>query len=404
MNESSMRELLRAADPARDLQPVHQSTVDDALRSLRTAAVVAPRPRTRRLQVAWAVVAVFAVVSLAIVAPVGFNAARHQGDPGPATSGSAPPPRRLPTSCPVERLPVPARSVTDMVTGMDSTGRYIVGRSYRVGSGDSLDMLLWDRGVLEVVALPGTEQLPTAINSSGVAVGDSGYPYGPAWVYRGGAATYLQGDQPTHAGGINNAGVIVGSEALTRPVVWRSASSLLQPLPMPLGVWEGSADAIDSDGTIVGTLRRQHFGPGQAYVWRPDGSLRALPLPVINGVEAVGSSAQSIAGNWVAGSATGPGGGGVAARWNLRTGDVQTFPGLRFGGDAVSADGWLVGNNDHGQAVLATYPDTLALPDLNNHNNSVANIAVAISSDGHLIAGNGSAGGALSEPVIWRCD
>jgi uncharacterized membrane protein len=366
--------------------------------------VRAGRAATRRRRAAkvWTAAACLAV--LAIVAPVGVTAARHQGDPGPATSRSALPPRRLPTSCPVERLPVPARSVSDMVTGMDSTGRYIVGRRFLGGSGARFDMLLWDRGVLEVVALPGTEQLPTAINSSGVAVGDSGdYPYGSAWVYRAGAATYLQGEGPTYAGGINNAGVIVGTEAGMRPVVWRSASGPPQPLPMPPGVWEGNAFAIDSDGTIVGTLHSQDTGLDRAYVWRPDGSIRELPLPVIDGVEAVGADARSIAGDWVAGSARGPRG-DVAARWNLRTGDVQTFPGLIGGGEAVSADGWLVGHNDHGQAVLATHPDTLALPDLNNHNNRLANYAVAISSDGHLIAGDGSPSGGLPEPVIWRCD
>jgi uncharacterized membrane protein len=367
--------------------------------------VRAGRAVTRRRRAAKVWTAVAAAASLAvlvIVAPGVVKAALHQGNPVPVASRSAPPPRGLPANCPVERLPVPAHSVMDMVTGMDSTGRYIVGRTNPGGKDARMDMLLWDNGTLRVVALPGDQQLPTAVNSSGVAVGVSGMYNEQAWVYRAGTATYLQGSRPTHANAINDAGVIVGTEDFTRPVVWRTASSQPQALPTPPGVWEGTAADIDDDGTIVGTLHRQYTTLDRAYVWLPDGQLRELPLPVIDGTEAVKTRARSIAGDWVAGTAQGPTG-DVATRWNLRTGDIQTFPVLRFPGSGISADGWLVGNDNHGQAVLATHPDSLTLPDLNNHNNLMANLAVTISDDGHLIAGDGSAGGALPEPVIWRC-
>lgn len=360
--------------------------------------------RRRRAAKVWTAVAAAASLAvLMIVAPGVVKTALHQGNPVPVASRSAPSPRSLPAHCPVERLPVPAHSVMDMVTGMDSTGRYIVGRTNPGGSDARMDMLLWDNGTLRVVALPGDQQLPTAVNSSGVAVGVSGMASERAWVYRADTATYLEGSRPTHASAINNAGVIVGSEAFTRPVVWRTASSQPQALPMPSGAWEGTAADIGDDGTIVGTLHRQYTTLDRAYVWLPSGRLRELPLPVIDGTEAVKTRATSIAGDWVAGIAQGPTE-DVATRWNLRTGDIQTFPVLRFPGAGISADGWLVGTNNHGQALLATHPDSLALPDLNNHNNTLANLAVTISDDGHLIAGDGSAGGTLPEPVIWRCD
>ncbi|MBQ0905277.1 hypothetical protein [Micromonospora sp. U21] len=317
-------------------------------------------------------------------------------------SRSTTPPRGLPTRCPVERLAVPARSIMDIVIGMDPTGRYIVGRTNPGGKSPILDMLIWDNGLLHVVHVPGDQQLPTDINTSGVAVGVSGTTGEQAWMYRDGAATYLPGQRPTRANAINDGGVVVGSAGRGQPVVWRSPSTEPTVLRMPSGAWEGEARDIAADGTIVGTLNRQGASMPQAYAWLPNGTLRKLRLPVIDGAKATTSRAMSIADGWVAGTARGPHT-DVPTRWNLRTGEVQTYAEMSIGGRSVSADGWLVGNNREGRGVLASHPGALTLPDLNNHNSSLANYAVAISRDGHLIAGDGSAGGDLPVPVIWRC-
>ncbi|MFG2053076.1 hypothetical protein ACGFI9_03510 [Micromonospora sp. NPDC048930] len=69
----------------------------------------------------------------------------------------------------------------------------------------------------------------------------------------------------------------------------------------------------------------------------------------------------------------------------------------------MSPDGWLVGNQQQGRALLAGAQGTLVLPDLDNHRTSMANLAVAISQDGRLVAGGGSAGGELQVPVVWCC-
>lgn len=139
----------------------------------------------------------------------------------------------------------------------------------------------------------------------------------------------------------------------------------------------------------------------RAVAWLPDGALRQLPLPVIAGEQAVSSRAAAIVGDWVAGVVDTPRG-DAPTLWNLRSGVVKAFPEMSIGGQAVSADGWLVGNQE-GRALLASRQDELLLPDLNNHRNSLSNTAVAISQDGRVIAGDGSAGGGLPVPVVWRC-
>ncbi|MCW3839901.1 hypothetical protein ONA70_07295 [Micromonospora yasonensis] len=372
-------------------------SAEDIVHAGRSAA----RRRTLRIRIS--VAATAGLTALAVVAvPAMTDALRRRAEPAPATSTSRTPPRSLPTSCPVERLPVPPHSVMDMVINMDPTGRYIVGRTNPGGKVGRLDMLIWDNGHLQVVRVPGDQQLPTDINARGVAVGVSGDIGQQAWMYRDGTVTNLPGMRPTVANAINDEGVVVGWDTRRRPVVWRSPSEQPVALPTPSGVWEGEATDIAADGTIVGMLDKQGANMPRAYAWLPNGALRQLPLPVIAGERAVSSRAMAIVGDWVAGMADSPRG-DTPTLWNLRTGEVRAFPELSIGGRSVSADGWLVGNQEEGRALLASLQDELTLPDLDNHKSSLANIAVAISQDGRLIAGDGSAGGKLPVPVVWRC-
>ncbi|MER7475117.1 hypothetical protein [Micromonospora sp. NPDC000018] len=359
----------------------------------------AARRRTTRIRVSAA--AAFAALAV-VAAPAVTDAVRRPAHPAPAASNSEPP-RSLPTACPVERLPVPAGSTMDMVIGMDPTGRYIVGRTNPGRGGSGLDMLIWDNGRLRVIPVPGEQQLPTDINSRGVAVGVSGAVGERAWIYRDGAVTYLPGQPsiPTRANAINDSGVVVGANVLRQPLIWRTPTDQPTVLPMPDGGWEGEASDISADGTIVGTLNRQRTTLFQAYAWLPDGTRRELPPPVVDGEKAVATRAMSISGDWVAGTAKGPRG-DVPTRWNLRTGEVQAFPEMRMGGRSVSADGWLVGSRE-GQGLLASHQGSVTLPDLHDHDTAMSNYAVAISRDGRLVAGGGSAGGPRPVPVVWRC-
>jgi hypothetical protein len=395
MNDRPDRELGDALERrAHSIAPGPRFSAEEIVRAGRRAA----RRRTIRIQVS--AVATATVAVLAVVATPAVTDAVRPTRPAPAASGSAPP-RGLPTACPVERLPVPERSVMDMVINMDPTGRYIVGRTNPGRGSATLDMLIWDNGRLQVIPVPGDQQLPTDINSRGMAVGVSGALGEQAWIYRDGIVTHLPGQRSTRANAINEGGVVVGVNGLRQPLVWRTPTEQPTVLPMPDGDWEGEANDIAADGTIVGTLNRQRTSLLQAYAWMPDGTLRELPPPVIDGAKAVTTRAHSISEDWVVGLAEGPRG-DVPTRWNLRTGEVRTFREMSIGGRHVSADGWLVGNRD-GRALLASHQGTVSLPDLHNHDTAMSNNAVAISRDGRMVAGGGSAGGARPVPVVWRC-
>ncbi|MER5335763.1 hypothetical protein [Micromonospora sp. NPDC002717] len=392
MNDRPDRGLADALERrANSIAPGPRFSAEEIVQAGRRAA----RRRTTRIRVS----AAATVTALAVVAAPAVTAAvRRPTPPAPAASE---PPRSLPTTCPVERLPVPDRSIMNMVIGMDPTGRYIVGRTNPGRGGTGLDMLIWDNGRLQVIPVPGDQQLPTDINSRGVAVGVSGVLNEQAWIYRDGTVTHLPGQPSIRANAINDSGVVVGANILGQPLVWRTPTDQPTVLPMPDGDWEGEARDISTDGTIVGTLNRQRTTLFQAYAWLPDGTLRELPPPVVDGERAVATRAMAISEDWVAGTAEGPRG-DVPTRWNLRTGEVQTFPEMRIGGRSVSADGWLVGNRE-GQGLLASHQGMVTLPDLHDHDTSSSNNAVAISRDGRLIAGGGSVGGPRAVPVVWRC-
>jgi hypothetical protein len=372
-------------------------TPDDIVRGGRAAT----RRRARR---AWAGAGVTAVaVALALVAaPAAVGAVWNQlRPPATASKPAAPPVRALPRNCLVQRLPVPARSVMDMVTAMDPTGRYIVGRS-NPGGDQRMDVLIWNNGELRSVQVPGDNQLPTAVNAAGVVAGVTGaIPNDHAWVYRDGTVTNLQGQQPSYASAINDSGVVVGWDGAQRPVMWRTPSSQPVALPTPDGAWQGMANGISANGTIVGELAPASTNAQRPYVWLPNGTTRELPLPTIAGTKAVTARATSISGDWVAGIAR-DAREDVPTRWNLRTGEVQTFEQITLWGN-VSADGWLVGNNRQGQASIAGTDAAVTLPDLDNHNNVMANLGVAISGDGQVVAGDASTGGEHTEPVTWHC-
>lgn len=349
------------------------------------------------------------VTALVLVGvPIVLRAAPRQADPhaigstaGPATASTP----VVPANCRVERLSLPAGGAQTLVTAMAPTGRYVVGRTAHPDSASDFDLLIWDQGALHRADLPGAQQIPTDVNAGGVVVGDG---EGQAWTYDGGTAQPLKGKRPS-AAAISDGGVIVGADD-GLPAVWRSASDAPSALPLPEGAWEGQATDITADGsTIVGTIRDAKTNTGHAYVWSADGTRRELPLPVIDGVTAAGAHAAGITGDWVSGAAetrhT-----SVTARWNLRTGEVQTFPDAHGAGGEISANGWMVAGDELGNGTLLLGRQaTLRLPGLPERGDAgLRDVPKAISQDGLLIAGNASAGapqaaGKGTLPVLWRC-
>jgi len=48
-------------------------------------------------------------------------------------------------------------------------------------------------------------------------------------------------------------------------------------LEVPAGTTDSTADDVDEDGTILGTVRAE--GDQTGYLWLPDGTARQMPLP-----------------------------------------------------------------------------------------------------------------------------
>jgi uncharacterized membrane protein len=337
---------------------------------------------------------------VAIGVPVAVKAARGQDRPAPPASTTPAPSaterHTPPTDCTIERLPVPSGASGSLVMAMDPTGRYIVGRS---GSAAGFELLRWDNGAVQRVALPGENPVPTDVNADGVVVGSSNRQ---PWVYRGSAVLPLPGANATAAHAISDGGVVVGVDNQF-PALWRALSAEPTRLAVPAGTEAGRASDISPDGrTIVGTLTRQNTS--RAYIWLPDGTARELPLPVITGETVRGSSANAISGDWVFGSVSLPTT-SVSARWNLRTGEMQTFQDFRAPGVEISDDGLVVGSDKLGRPIVRSGTSAdLLLPSLPARAGGAAatDKPKTISGNGRVIAGD-AATEAGSVPVIWRC-
>ena len=83
------------------------------------------------------------------------------------------------------------------------------------------------------------------------------------------------------ANAVNESGTIVG-ESARHPVRWASAQGTPEELPLPAGASLGEAHDIDEDGTIVGFVESGARGE-LPYVWFPDGTHRELTVPARDG-------------------------------------------------------------------------------------------------------------------------
>lgn len=312
-----------------------------------------------------------------------------------------------PTSCAIQRLGEPAGSTLSIVTGADPTGRYLVGRGYPDDPNNNYrrDVVLWDNSRRPTpVDVPGIDQQLADINSSGVAVGSS---YDPdtwglmtPWIYRNGKVKALPGVGSGDAVGINERGQIAGNRdgEGDGPVWWPDSKSRPVDLKLPEGAVHGRTHDIDTDGTIVGVVTDADF-VDRAYVWRPDGVAKQLPLPSGHGPM---SRAFGIRNGWITGLAGGPDG-IVALRWHLRSGEVRVYPEFDIRADAANRYGWLVGSSVKGKGLFVSDTNVLSLPGLADHNEPLGDIAVTISDDARVIAGQALDSAGNIRAVRWRC-
>lgn len=331
----------------------------------------------------------------------------------PGTTGFAAPAAKPPTSCAIERLPVPGNVSMALISGADPTGQYLVGRSYPHGG---YQAVIWHNGQGRNVMLPGDlEEGLSDVNSAGEAVGFSylddgnGEAVSLPYAYRNGKVIKLKGVEQGHANAINDAGAIVGDDDGRRAaVVWPSATAAPVRLPAPRGTAEATASDIDEDGTTVGNLDLK-----VPYVWFPDGTHHALPLPSRNGAKAVSARVFSIRNGIAVGVADrtdqSRAGGGKAddmwvVRWNVRTGESAIVTDVAPPPNGSNAQGWLVGTDPEGRAVLSTGGRTVVLPELVQRKpDGLSTIPNQVSDDGKLIAGQSDDAGGTIHAVVWHC-
>jgi hypothetical protein len=413
-------DLLRSLDD----EPRTPSTVD-----VRRAIATGRRRRARRTA-GYAGAATVTAVAVAGVSVAGGLITRNASDAAatgtprvtasvphkaayaiPGTAGWKAPAAAPPTSCALERLPAPDNAPMALVSGADPAGRYIVGRTYPKGGG--YQAVIWHDGKGRDVMLPGDlEELLTDVNSTGTAVGWSYTGSGSKaaqvpYVYRDGRVSKLPGVPRGSADAINDAGAIAGNDDSRGAVVWPSATAKPIRLPVPAGTSEAKAGDIDEDGTTVGTLDNKI-----PYVWFADGTHRALPIPSIDGKPAAAARVFSIRNGWASGVADNglarKGGNTKDARmetvrWNVRTGEISVADEL-MGVSTVNAQGWQIGTDKPGHAVLVAGGAPVVLPELVSRKaDGVSTIATTVSDDGRTIAGQSDDASDIIQAVVWRC-
>jgi probable HAF family extracellular repeat protein len=171
----------------------------------------------------------------------------------------------------------PLPSPSGAATGVDSTGRRIVGET---GNGATL----WIDGV--VSPLPSTAaawSTAAAVNDQGVVVGAAGPGLADALatIWSNGQATLLgalEGDVFSRAWGINAHGTVVGisRNAERRPRAFIYRDGTMRALPTPSGFSNAQASAISDAGLVTGVASDGDSASERAIVWQADGRPQVL--------------------------------------------------------------------------------------------------------------------------------
>ncbi|MEU8327584.1 hypothetical protein [Micromonospora sp. NPDC048839] len=308
-----------------------------------------------------------------------------------SVSVSTEPARSL--TCAVALLPQPTPGSVAVATGVDPTGRHIVGD---IGTGNEDGrVVLWTDG--RATVLPAAARHGAAVNAGGYVVGTNGD--GTGWVYRGGTLRFLTtppGYDAVLVYAVNGRGDIAGTarkaDDTARAVLW----SVDRPQQYRfLGRVESAATGITEDGTVVGTMG------DLPYRWTTQGTGAELAVP--DGYPR--ASVDSAHGNWAIGMVPGAARGGsvqmLPVRWNLTTGAASLVPypsasGIAGNGDLLVDDG--------GPVVAAADGTSRRLPGRPEVRSTEAGTYTAngISDDGRTVVG------AVYEnesyrPLVWRC-
>ncbi|MEH1127155.1 hypothetical protein [Micromonospora sp. CPCC 206061] len=356
----------------------------------------------------------------AIELPTPSATTSADNSPDPAGSGG------LPTGCRLAQLPVPGDPAQSIATGIDPTGRYVVGRS-QSADGKS-HVIMWDDGTPQQIPVPGSDQRLVDVNAAGEAVGSSfqGGKEVP-WVYRDGKLNRLGGSAGTVPVAINQAGRIAGYRNVSSdravPVVWQAWNEEPVDLPLPGEASKGYASDVADDGTVVGTVYLAGDNPAgeRGYLWPTSGSASTLPLPTVEGVQAKGFHALTLtderrddAGRLEAGRVTGSVARKVPGQKELvhdyvhvdvRTGAAIVLPEQEPFAQANGHNklGWLAGQTgilEQSLPAILTPDGLLRLP---RPKNLTSLTATGLSDDGRVIVGHGSDSQARTQALEWRC-
>jgi uncharacterized membrane protein len=411
---TSETELLRSLDD----EPPTPSTVDVA------RAVRSGRRRKQRRGLGYAGIAALTAVAIGGVAVASAGTKPKPPEPVkpvatgkpkpaytiPGTPGWTAPAATAPTSCTIAKLPVPSGEPMALVSGGDPTGAYHVGRTYPKGGG--YQAVIWHGDAVTKVMLPGDlEESLRDVNSGGDAVGWSYTAKGQVpYAYVKGKVVKLPGVSLGSAEAINDAGAIAGTggpDATSAATVWPSATAKPIRLPVPGGVTSSTANDIDEDGTTVGNLDLK-----TPYVWFPDGTHHALAIPASGGKRAVAARVFSIRNGIAIGVAdyneSGRLHGGSdemwAVRWDVRSGEVAVLDGFDMRPEAINAQGWMVGIDKKGYAILTAGDRSVQLPAIAKHEpGNLTNIPNHISDDGRTVVGQSDDAKGVIQPVKWTC-
>ncbi|MEU8285201.1 hypothetical protein AB0C01_12765 [Micromonospora sp. NPDC048905] len=309
----------------------------------------------------------------------------------PAASVSTAPARSL--TCAAVLLAQPVRGSVAVATGVDPTGRHIVGD---IGTGnEDGKVVLWTDG--RATVLPAAARHGAAVNAGGYVVGTNGD--GTGWVYRGGTLRFLTtppGYDAVLVYAVNGRGDIAGTarkaDDTPRAVLW----SVDRPQQYRfLGRVGSAATGITEDGTVVGTMG------DRPYRWTPQGTGAELAVP--DGYPH--ASVDSAHGNWAIGMVPGAARGGsvqmLPVRWNLTTGAASVLPypsasGIAGNGDLLVDDG--------APLIVAADGTSRRLPGRPEVRSTEAGTysADGISDDGRTVVGAVYENEA-HRPLVWRC-
>lgn len=359
--------------------------------------------RTRSIRASRTLFRTVTITAVLALLPVGAASAASTVRPPADQAASAQP--SPPSSCTIEKLPVPRPGQLSGVSAGDPSGRYHVGWNLLPTRDGNRDTLLWKDGEAHVLDLANPQLY--AVNSSGQTVGvtfvdgeDRALRYDDAT----GETTELPGG-PAAAKAINENGDIAGElwpDLETQlPVRWPADGGKPEKLSVPDGVTVVHVGGIAEDGTVVGV--QTSVGPVPTLLaWTPDGERHELPLPK----GAIIPVSVTVTGSTLAASVDTP---DDDSTWLWDLTDLTAEP-TKVSAELqrvrdVNTHGWVVGGTA-GEPYVSLFSSVsggdLTLPTLNG-GSTIDEDAVSVSDDGTRIGGNSADANGVQRAVAWNC-